>query len=193
MALTTMNISDLITKVRYTLQDTQSNRWTDSEMFVYIDDAIRDIALRTMYLRIEEDISIVAGTEEYGLEHEMIKFYSIDTVQAYEVTNATKITITDATAEDITVVYYAYPPRIVEGVDTVLTLEEDMYDMVRYYVLSRCYEKEDSIELLQKAGYFRGIYLDYMNQNLTRWHGNLDVTLAKSDYFGTSTNANSIF
>lgn len=183
MALTTMSIADLLTKVRYTLQDAGKTRWTDEEMFTYIDDAVRDIALRTKYFRVSQDISVVDGTDEYTLSNQLIKFDNINTVQDYEITDATLLTIEDAADESITIEYYAFPDRIVYGVDTVLSLEEDMYDLVRWYVLSRCYEKEDSTELLQKSGYFLQRYMEYINQNLTRWHGALEVTLAKNDFY----------
>jgi len=178
-----MNISDLITKTRYTLQDTAKNRYTDEEIYVYIDDAIRDIALRTMYNRISQDIIVVDGQTTYGLTSEAIKFASISTAQTYEIQDPTTIIFEDSTAEDVTIEYYAFPDRIVYGVDTVLSLDEDMYDLVRMFVLARCYEKEDSTELMQKAQYFMNRYRDYLNQNLTRWHGDLEVTLAKNDFY----------
>ena len=183
MALSTMDISDIFTKLRYTLQDSNGTRWTDSELYIYLDEAVKDIALRTMYYRISQDISVVVGTEEYDLSHEMIKFDTTDTVQDYEITNGTTLTIEDATAEDINFSYYAYPPTIIEGTDTTVTLEQDMYELVRWFILGRCYEKEDSTELLAKGQYFLQRYMEYMNQNMSRWHGALDVTLAKSDYY----------
>lgn len=193
MALTTIQISDLLTRIRYTLQDTAGTRWTDQEMFTYIDMGMRDIALRTFYNRKSQDISINTTATSYSLDHELIKLYKIDSVQDFTLSDASKLTIENPAVEDITVEYYAYPPRVVHGSTTTLTLEQDMYDLLVWYVLSKCYEKEDSTELLAKSGYFLQRYMDFINLNLTRWHGDLDddVNLAKSDFYFSSLKSSS--
>ena len=183
MALTVKPISSLLTDVRHTLQDTSGKRWTDLEMFTYIDKAVRDIAKKTKYLHIVQDITVTEGVDTYNLSHQMIKLHSVTTVQDYTIDDATSITIEDAQDEDITVDYYAYPPRVVYGTTTNLTLEEDMYDWIELYVLYKCYQKEDSTELQQKAMGFLGLYKSELAENLTRWHGFLDVTLSKNDFY----------
>jgi len=186
MALTTRSISDILTRIRYTLQDASGTRWTDEEMYVYIDDAMRDIALRTFYRRISQDISINTTDTLYYLDYEAIKIHSIASAQQITIEDATTLSIESPSAENITVEYYAYPDRVTYGSTTVLTLEEDMYNLVIWFVLSKCYEKEDSTELLAKSGYFMQRYMDYISLNMTRWHGELDPVLAKSDFYFTS-------
>lgn len=184
MALETKAISDIISDMRdTTLQDASGTRWTDKELYIYIDKAVRDIAKKTKFLHIVQDITVTEGVDTYPLSHEAIKFHSVNTVQDYTIDDATSITIEDAVDEDITVDYYAYPPRVVYGTTTTLSLEEDMYDWIEMYALYKCYLKEDSTENQSKAAGFFSLYNSELKENLTRWHGDLDVTLSRKDYY----------
>jgi len=183
MSLLPKNISDILVEVRDTLQDQQKNRWTDQELYRYIDQGMRDIALRTMYLFTKQTINVVDGTTDYLLDKECIEFYKHSSAQDLEQVDSTTLRFKDSAEEEVDIEYYAFPARIVYGVDTTVTLDEDLYDALRYFLLYRCYEKEESTANFQKAMYFKSEYKDYLSLHLTRWHGNTAHTMAKQDFF----------
>ena len=174
-----MLVTDFNTSVRYTLQDIDKRRWSDAELLDYANEGMRDIALKTFYNRIVEDISVTSAQTEYTLSKVAIKIDLVETYQAYTIISNTKIVFQSPKDEDITVYYYAYPDTI----STVIDEEIDIIDALKYFVLHKCYEKEDSPENFSKANYFHTKYIDYINDNMTRWHGDASVSLSKSDYF----------
>jgi len=190
MSLIAKEISDILIEARDTLQDQQKTRWPDQELFRYLDQASRDIAIQTKYLRIQEDITIGSGRAAttgditlYTLTHEALEFYEIDCDQTYEIQDARTLYMEDNEDEDISVDYYAFPARIAYGADTTLYREEDQYDAIRYFILYRSYQKEDAIESIQKAEYFRKEYMRILNSNMKRWNGDLNWTPSKSDFY----------
>lgn len=178
-----MLASALITKARVTLQDVTPRRWTDVELEGYINEGLKDIARKTMHTREDEEILVVAGTTNYTLTKKAIIIYSIDTTQAHKVTNYNTIVFTDPKDETITVSYYSYPVEVSIALATEIPLEEDLIEALKYFVLKRAYEKEDSMENFQKATYFNNEYREILADAATRWHNDLEVPLAKQDYY----------
>jgi len=182
MSLLPKNISDIIVEVRDTLQDQQKNRWTDQELYRYLDQGMRDIALRTRYDLNTQIINVVSGTTDYSFDKECMELYKHSSAQTIEQVDSTTLRFEDSAEEEVTIEYYAFPARIVYGVDTALSLDEDLYDALKYYILYRGYEKEESTENLQKAIYFKNEYREYLSHHTTRWHGKTKYTLAKQDF-----------
>ncbi len=178
-----MKISDLISSMRDTLQDLQKNRWTDIEIYKYIDQAIRDIAVRTKYNRIVQEISVVDGTDTYTLDFQLLAFYGTSSVQAIDFPNNATVKFPEMKEETVLLEYYALPDRIIYGVVSELSLDEDIYDMIRLFCLAKCYMKEDTAEWVQKASAFKSEYNELVELNMTRWQGSLDVPIAKNDYY----------
>ncbi len=178
-----MSITDLFTQIRDTLQDKQKERWTDQELFRYLDQANRSIAVATKFNKIKETINVVEGTTEYPLKAEVIDFYSVGTIQEYELTDAKTITFPNPKDQSVPIEYYAYTPRVYFGATTELEFEEDLYDAIRYFILYRCYQKEASTENIQKAQYFKGEYANVIQSNLTRWHGTFGNETSRQEYY----------
>lgn len=178
----TANITDFLSTVRDALQDQQKTRWTDAELMRYLDQGQRDLAVRTGFYRLNEEFSVVPGTTDYSVAKEVFKYHVVNTTQDYTVNDDSSITFTDPTTETVEVEYFGIPDRIVYGVTTTLTLDIDLFDMLRFYVIYRAYQKEASTEHIKKAQYFKNEYNELVAQNATRWHGDVDITLYKSDY-----------
>ena len=174
-----MLVTDFNTSVRYTLQDTDKRRWSDLELLDYMNEGIRDIALRTFYNRISENITVTSSTSDYTLVKTPIKIHEVRTYQPYLIKSHNVISFPFPQEEVAEVIYYAYP----EAIASEINEEIDIIDSLKYFVLHKCYEKEDSPENFQKAGYFYNKYIEYINENMTRWHGDADVILSKSDFF----------
>lgn len=173
-----MTVADFFTSARFTLQDLTGRRWTDAELLHYVNEGMRDIALRTFFNRVEETLSVVSATTIYTTTYTPIKILSVESSQQFQVTSNNEITFTNPRDENVIIVYYAYP----QTVTTDIVEDVDIIDALRFFVLSRAYEKEDSPENFNKASYFRNKYIDTLNQNALRWHGDTGVYLAKSDF-----------
>ncbi len=176
-------ISDLILTMRETLQDLQKNRWTDQEIYKYIDQAIRDIAVKTKYNRVVQEISVVTGISTYPLDFQLLAYYGSNSIQAIDFPDNANVRFPETRPETVLLEYYALPDRIVYGVVSELSLDEDIYDMIILYCLAKCYMKEDIAEWVQKSGAFTAEYNEAIGQNMTRWQGSLDVPIAKNDYY----------
>lgn len=176
------NISDLIVSVRDTLQDAAGIRWTDQELYRYIDQANRDIAVRLKNNNQVEEISVVSGTTNYSLNHQAIEFHKITTAQPYEIVDNATIKFKDSMPETVVVDYYAYPARVVYGATTALTLVEGLYDCIVEYVLHKCYKKEASTQNLQKAREFFGSYISLLSMQPRNAGQTVEVHPHKSDF-----------
>jgi len=183
MALIATKVSDIFEAVRDTLQDTQENRWTNEELFRYLNQGIRDIAVRTKYKYEKDVFDVTDASETYDLNFEVIELFKVDTTQEYEVLNDQAIKFPNMKEEEVTVEYYAYPARIAYSEDLEITIEDDICGAIKNYVLFKAYEKEDSTESLNKAQYFYQHYLDSLNQDMSRWHGKIQNDFAKNDFY----------
>lgn len=173
-----MTVTDFNTSVRYTLQDTAGAKWADAEILDYINEGLRDIALMTFNQYVSEDLSVVVGTDTYTLARSPIKVLRIDTLQSITQPTINTVKFADPKAETVNVEYYAYPV----AVTTDINEEADIIDALKKFVLSRCYEKEDLTEHFGKAAHFKQEYINYLNQNMTRWQDNIPVTLYQGDF-----------
>lgn len=177
-----MILSELLAEVRDTLQDGSKRRWLDSELEKYVNQGIRDIAKKTKFFRQVQDLSVVAGTTQYTLTYKVIEFDSISTAQDHTVLDNKTIEFADPKEETVQVVYYGYPLSVSVATDGEIPMEEDLEDALKYYVLKKAYEKEDSTENFRKATYYKNEYREILADDMTRWHGHLDVDLAKKDF-----------
>ena len=178
-------ISELLTEVRDTLQDKQKSRWTDQELFRYLDQSIRDLATRSKYSRTEYIIEVREAftSTEYKLPLHAIEFDDILSTQPYRIVDTETIEFPDNKDEDVLVEFYSFPKRIIFGVDTELDMDPDQYDSLRYLIVSKSYEKEDSIENIKKSEYFKQKYIEAIALNQSRWHGKFDVETSKQDFY----------
>jgi len=194
MALIVKRISDIFTEVKDSLQDQQGTRWTEQELYRYLDQGMRNIALATKYNLIKHEIAVGDKTaspfvDTYTLPLEAIEFYSIhskdktaETTQSNEIIDARTIRFPENKREDVVVEYYAFPNRVVYGTVVELELDEDLYDALYMFILYRAYQKEASTENLAKAGYFNGEYRTQLSLNMTRWHGKYEVTSSRTAF-----------
>lgn len=178
-----MLLSALIAKVRVTLQDVTPRRWTDVELEGYANEGIKDIARKTLFNRVDGEISVVSTETTYTLPNKAIRIHSVSTSQDHKVTNNNTIVFTDPKDETVEISYYAYPAAVSVSTDSTIPLEDDLIEALKYFMLKRAYEKEDSTENFRKATYFNNEYRDLLTDMTTRWTEDLEVTPAKNDYY----------
>lgn len=66
------NSTDIITNIRSYLNEPDEGFWKDSELMVWINDALFDIAARTRAMQTSENATLVDNTIEYKLSTEFI-------------------------------------------------------------------------------------------------------------------------
>lgn len=167
-----MLVSELLTQTRSVLQDADANYWTDAELLDYYNSGLRSIASE----RIEEpkstDVAEIDATNEYTVSG-VLRYISIK-----DSNNVVRpIYPDDGTGDDDTygVIILDYDRIYVNNPTTGVTLtiknislpaDAVTTDTVRsgddvalkYYMLSKAYEKEQEMENFQKSTYFLGLY-----------------------------------
>ena len=188
-------ISEIFIAARDLLQDQQRVRYPDQELFRYLDQGVRDIALNTKHNRITTEIyvndpNIIHLSDEYTLPFEAIEFESITNadsnlaiIQPYDIIDAYTIKFPEKKEQKVKVIYYAFPPRILYGAVTEIELDEDLYDALNFYIAHKAYQKEASTENLSKSQYFRQEYISALSRNTIRWHGTFEVETSKQDFY----------
>ena len=72
-----MLVSDIITRVRRTVGDTDSLQVTDQDIYRWINDAMREIAADNQLLQKNATSNTIIGTAQYALPTDILKLYSI--------------------------------------------------------------------------------------------------------------------
>ena len=167
-----MLVSTLITQTRNVLQDADANYWTDAELLEYYNSGLRSIASERIEEPTTTDVATIDGTNVYAVSG-ILRYISIkdsnnvdrplypddesgedDTygviVQDYD----TIYVNSPSTGVTLTIKNISLPDDAVTT-DTVRTGDDTA---LKYYMLSKAYEKEQEMENFQKSTYFLGLY-----------------------------------
>lgn len=164
-----MNVEELLRLTRNTLQDQKKIFWDDSELLGYYEEARRVIASERNDKRTTQIIVLEAGTELYAPEG-VLRYISIkddlgnnrplypndgsgdmDTM-GITVVDFDQINVHDDTLGSVlTVTFIGLPLNHNLNSDVRQGDEEAL----RYFMLSRAYEKETDMENFAKAGQFK--------------------------------------
>ena len=163
-----MLVSELITQIRKTLQDADADYWTDAELLEYYNNGIRVISSERLEETTTTDVALTTDTYQYTVNGVLRYISAIDSnnierplypddnsgehdVYGIVVEEYNRIYVnTPITGVTVTIKHIALPDDQ-ETTDTVRMGDETM---LKYYVLSRAYEKEQDTENFQKAQYF---------------------------------------
>lgn len=167
-----MIVRELLSDIRNTLQDFEKNYWDDSELLSYYNEALKNLASERTEIK-ETSIFPLTSTENTYKLNGVLRYISAKDDE----NNTRTLYLDDTTGDDddygiIVKNYnelYVNDPTI--GVNIYLTYigmptEQNSEDRVRtgdemaikYFVLSRAYEKETDTENFNKATYFNGKY-----------------------------------
>ena len=167
-----MLVSTLITQTRNVLQDADANYWTDAELLEYYNSGLRSIASERIEEPTTTDVATIDGTNVYTVSG-ILRYISIKDSNNVD----RPLYPDDGTGEDDTygVIVQDYDTIYVNSPSTGVTLtiknislpdDATTADTVRtgddtalkYYMLSKAYEKEQEMENFQKSTYFLGLY-----------------------------------
>lgn len=167
-----MLVSTLITQTRNVLQDAAANYWTDAELLEYYNSGIKSIASERIEEPTTTDVALTTGTNEYTVNG-VLRYISIkdsnnverdiypddmtgdDDVYGVIILDYDRIYVNNPlTGVTLTIKHISLPTDAVTT-DTVRVGDDTA---LKYFMLSRAYEKEQEMENFQKSQYFLGLY-----------------------------------
>lgn len=170
-----MQIRELIAKVRDKLQDTDAVYWSDSELVDLCNECKRYLAAERKENPTTFELVTYDGIESYTMDG-ILRYISAKNSDGNELTlypddgssdgkssgviieDYNKVKVINAEDEVITVKAISFPEEDNLN-DTIRMGDEESY---RYFVLSKCYEKDNDMEQFQKAQYFWSMFMGAM-------------------------------
>lgn len=181
-----MLISDFNTSIGFTLQDSPHTRWIVAELLVYMNDGLRDYAVKTMSFPAKETFTMSSTVTSYFLTGEIIKLKSIKPnsgVFEFGVPTPREITVLLPKNGVVVTVEYFTVPTLLTNISTVIDFFHNTIEALRYYVLMRCYQKDETNENFQKAAYYEQRYMQTVSQNADGYASSLPVTPYQNDFY----------
>ena len=167
-----MTVRELLQQVRDTLQDTDRVYWSESELINLYNDAKRLIASERVEDKTTTSLLLSANTNTYSIDNVLRYISAKDSNdisrQLYPdddsgdgdtygiIIKAYNSVYVNSPEDDVTVTFKVVSMPSEDNLnDTVRTGDENS---IKYYILSRAYEKENEMENFQKAQYFFAKY-----------------------------------
>ncbi len=167
-----MTVRELLQQVRDTLQDTDRVYWSESELINLYNDAKRLIASERVEDKTTTSLLLSADTNTYSIDNVLRYISAKDSndisrqlypdddsgdADAYGIIiKAYNSVYVNSPEDDVTVTFKVVSMPSEDNLnDTVRTGDENS---IKYYILSRAYEKENEMENFQKAQYFFAKY-----------------------------------
>ena len=143
-----MTVAQLITDVRYVLQDSDAVYFTDTELLNTFNECRRLITFDRKDKTSTVDVSTLDSTYSYTTE-------AVLDANGVIVTNENEVyVVTPETGVTITFTTISMPADAVTT-DTIRIGDEAPY---KYYMLAKSYEKDTDLEQFQKAQYFTQLF-----------------------------------
>ena len=169
-----MTVQSFLQGVRMTLQDTDKNYWDDSELLFYYNDCRRNLYAERQENVTTANLVLTSGVNEYTTDG-VLRYISATDNNGEErklyPSGSTEDDDSGIIILDYNRVYVTNPDDSTSSTFKIIALPNDdnMHDKVRigdesamrYYVLSKAYEKETDQENFQKSNQF---YQRYKNE-----------------------------
>ena len=170
-----MQIRELIAKVRDKLQDTDAVYWSDSELVDLCNECKRYLAAERKENPTTSTLVTYDGIDTYTVDgvlryisatnqegNELILYPDdgsiADKTSGIVIEDYNRIKVKNPIDEVITIKHISFPEEDNLN-DTIRMGDEESY---RYFVLSKCYEKDNDMEQFQKAQYFWSMFMGAM-------------------------------
>ena len=175
-----MLISTLLTNTRNVLQDADADYWTDTELLEYYNSGIKSIASERIEEPTTTSLPLIDDTYEYDVSG-VLRYISIEDSNGID----RPLYADDGTGDDETygVIVLDYDRLYVNNPLTGVTLTIKHISLpsdqlstenvrigdetaLKYFILSRAYEKEQDVENFQKSQYFMQLFRLELNKLL---------------------------
>lgn len=167
-----MIVKQLLSQVRNPLQDSDKTYWDDSELLSYYNECKRSMASERLEIKTTASMLLDTSKNEYNTDG-ILRYIKAKDDEGKE----RKLYPNDGSGDDDTTgiiikdynVVYVNDPTIGTTIifDIVSFPEEDNLESnvrlgdesaLKYYILSKAYEKESDMESFQKSSYFYSKY-----------------------------------
>lgn len=171
-----MTVRELISKVRDKLQDTEAIYWSDSEILDLYNECKRYLAAERQENPTYTDIELSEDTYTYIVDG-VLRYIDAKDSKG----NKRKLYADDGTGEEeesaiivqdynriyvnkpedntsLTIKHISFPEDDNLN-DTIRMGDEESY---KYFIISKCYEKDNDMEQFQKASYFWNMFMGAM-------------------------------
>jgi len=163
-----MTVLELFNQAKDTLQDTDGNYWSESELLDYYNSGVRTLAAERLESPKTKVLNLVGSINEYTIDG-VLRYISAkdnnDTVRPLYPDDTTgdedangiiildynKIYVNNPETDVSVSIKHIAIPSDGNLTDTVRASDENA---LKYYMLSKAYEKESDLENFQKSQYF---------------------------------------
>lgn len=171
-----MKVEELFSSIRNTLQDSAKNYWDDSELLMYYNECVRNMAAERMENKTTATMILDPEKKEYNTTG-ILRYIRCEDSNGTErrlypddmsgdddklgviIQNYDRVYVNNPEiASSLTFTVVAFPQ------ESNLTSNVRIGDesAIKYYVLSKAYEKDTDVENFNKCQYFYGKYLELM-------------------------------
>lgn len=168
-----MTTRELLQESRDMLQDANKNYWSDSELLNHYNAGIRNLASERKEKPTTITVSLIDDTYEYDVDGVLRYISAVDSdgnkIDLYPDDTSGDDQLNGAIILDYDRIYVNNPSTgTTLSIKTIsMPTEKNLNDTVRsgdeetlkYYILSKAYEKEGDMENFQKAQYFSGEFM----------------------------------
>lgn len=169
-----MKVEELFSSIRNTLQDSDKNYWDDSELLSYYNECVRSMSAERQENKTEATMVLDPMTNEYNTSGILRYIRAKDDTGKARALYPNDESGVDDESGIIVIDYnkvYVNNPEIGSVITfQIVALPEDsnLSSSVRigddialkYYILSKAYEKDSDVENFNKSGYFYNKYLE---------------------------------
>ena len=163
-----MTVLELFNQAKDTLQDTDGNYWSESELLDYYNSGVRTLAAERLESPKTKVLNLVGSINEYTIDgvlryisakdsnNTVRPLYPDDTtgdedLNGIIILDYNKIYVNNPETDVSVSIKHIAIPSDGNLTDTVRASDENA---LKYYMLSKAYEKESDLENFQKSQYF---------------------------------------
>ena len=168
-----MKVEELFSSVRNTLQDHTKTYWDDSELLAYYNECVRSMSAERLENKTEATLILDPTKNEYDTSGILRYIRAEDnegtTRNLYPndesgeddtlgiiIQNYNRIYVNDSSVgTSIILQVVAFP----EDANVSSSVRSGDENAIKYYILSKAYEKDSDMENFQKSSYFYGKYM----------------------------------
>ena len=167
-----MTVEELFSSIRNTLQDSAKTYWEDLELLDYYNECTKVMSAERLENKTTTSIALIPATFEYNTDG-ILRYISCidnlstdrllypddgtgdDDVNGIIIKDNNRIYVNDPTVGTTLTMKIVSMPVDSTLLSTVRSGDESA---IKYYVLSKAYEKDTDMEHFQKSGYFASKY-----------------------------------
>lgn len=173
-----MKVKELFSSIRNTLQDNNKHYWDDSELLMYYNECVRHMTAERLEDKTTATMLLSGGKNEYSTDGILRYIKCVDSngkerklyqddgsgdddILGIIIKNYNRVYVN--TPEDgVTITFTIVSMPLDSNVDSIVRIGDEQ--PIKYYILSKAYEKDADMENFNKSGYFYAKFIDGFRQ-----------------------------